>query len=473
MEYSLVIADDDAMIRRGLSSLVDWDNLGFRLVGVCEDGQQLLDFIRRMPVNVVLTDISMPGLSGLDVAQAVKAIRPDCRFVILSGYSEFEYARSAVQLGIFDYLLKPVSPRKVEEIFTRLKETLDVASYRESRMKALEKSAADTFFQDALEGKITNERQLTERMNLAGLSEELLEHRVTLLRFPDGQYAAECARAIELMTGITLCRSAGNHLIVIAAADTSLTPEAITEHIEKLAGLHVEPELLRIYDSLLDFCLDRTRASSENSLVVEIGDILSAFESGNRSSLETAFLNAMCPDPTRRRLIFILDSLREWLSGTNRSGSPALQHAVRLDDLPTSADAKTLLEAGMAQLNMAFLALHREEQVSDPISDACAYLRAHCREELSLCSLAEVVHVSPVYLSRALKLKTGETFTAMLTRLRVEEAMNLLSHSSLPVETIAERSGFVNAKYFYKQFKHLMDVTPSEWRKRSREASAP
>ena len=81
--------------------------------------------------------------------------------------------------------------------------------------------------------------------------------------------------------------------------------------------------------------------------------------------------------------------------------------------------------------------------------------------------------MSPVYLSRALKLKTGETFTAMLTRLRVEEAMNLLSHSSLPVETIAERSGFVNAKYFYKQFKHLMDVTPSEWRKRSREASAP
>jgi two-component system response regulator YesN len=113
MIIKMLIVDDEPIICQGLRQTIPWDTIGVEVVGEAYDGVEALQFVTRQHVDLVLTDIHMDGMDGLELAKGLKELLPQIRIIILSGYDDFEYARQALRLGIEDYLLKPVN---IEEL---------------------------------------------------------------------------------------------------------------------------------------------------------------------------------------------------------------------------------------------------------------------------------------------------------------------------------------------------------------------
>ena len=104
MNVELLIVDDEVQIRMGIEKGIPWKNFGITKVTSAPNGIEALRILEEEPVRILITDIRMPGINGLELAQKAKEIRPDIRIIILSGYSEFEYAKKAINIGVGDYL---------------------------------------------------------------------------------------------------------------------------------------------------------------------------------------------------------------------------------------------------------------------------------------------------------------------------------------------------------------------------------
>jgi len=123
--YKLLIADDENTILEGLSKFIPWDTVGCEVAGVAKDGHEAIEHIKNNPPDIVITDIKMPRKSGIDVARFVSENCPKVKVIVLTGFADFEYARSALGCGVFDYVLKPVSKNKLLESIKKLTARLD------------------------------------------------------------------------------------------------------------------------------------------------------------------------------------------------------------------------------------------------------------------------------------------------------------------------------------------------------------
>lgn len=123
--YKVLIVDDEIMIRRGLSKIIQWKKIGYELAGAVGNAKEALEILESQEIDALLTDISMPEMTGLELIRAAKLRRPGIKTVVISGYSEFDYAMEAIKLKVENYILKPLDPEKITEIFVELRNTLD------------------------------------------------------------------------------------------------------------------------------------------------------------------------------------------------------------------------------------------------------------------------------------------------------------------------------------------------------------
>lgn len=126
--YQLLIADDEFEIRNGLSQYFPWDELGFEIASLVENGREVLDVVAKQPIDVILCDIQMPVMSGIDVARELHQQNSPVKVVFLSGYREFEYAQQALSYGVKgvkSYIVKPTKYNELENLFRKLKIELD------------------------------------------------------------------------------------------------------------------------------------------------------------------------------------------------------------------------------------------------------------------------------------------------------------------------------------------------------------
>ena len=123
--YKVLIVDDEIMIRRGLSKIIHWEEIGFEMAGAVGNAMEALELIKKTPVDVLLTDISMPEMTGLELIHQARKILPGLKAVVISGYSEFDYAREAIELKVENYILKPVVPDELSKTLTSLIGQLD------------------------------------------------------------------------------------------------------------------------------------------------------------------------------------------------------------------------------------------------------------------------------------------------------------------------------------------------------------
>jgi two-component system response regulator YesN len=133
--YKFMFVDDEEIIRRGFRKKIAWAEIGFEFLEPCKNGREAIQRIAREHPDVVMTDICMPLVDGLEVAAYIADRFPETIVVILSGHDEFEYARSALRNRVVEYLLKPITSRELAALVAKLKTRLDEAVYRRSRLE--------------------------------------------------------------------------------------------------------------------------------------------------------------------------------------------------------------------------------------------------------------------------------------------------------------------------------------------------
>jgi len=123
--YSIMIVEDEYLVRQGIASLVNYEQFGMQVIAQAENGIEAWQKFQENPADILLTDINMPQMNGLELAKLVRDQAPKCHIVFLTGYDDFDYARTAIKLGADDYLLKPFSKDDVEEMLAKVQTKLD------------------------------------------------------------------------------------------------------------------------------------------------------------------------------------------------------------------------------------------------------------------------------------------------------------------------------------------------------------
>jgi len=113
--YKVMLADDENLILQGLENIIEWEELGLEIVNKASNGQEAIDKFKENPVDIVVTDINMPQVTGLELLKELKKINSDVKFIILSGYDDFSYAKKAIELGVENYILKPIDEEELEK----------------------------------------------------------------------------------------------------------------------------------------------------------------------------------------------------------------------------------------------------------------------------------------------------------------------------------------------------------------------
>lgn len=137
--YKVLLVDDEILVREAIGAKIEWGQLGFELVGDCENGKEAIEFLKETPADVVLTDICMPYIDGMGLSKYIHENLPQTTTIIFSGYSDFEYAKQAIQYKVAEYILKPVTAKELSEVLNRIREKLDGERQQEQKMDELTK----------------------------------------------------------------------------------------------------------------------------------------------------------------------------------------------------------------------------------------------------------------------------------------------------------------------------------------------
>ena len=165
--YSIMIVEDEYLVRQGIASLVNYEQFGMQVISQAENGIEAWQKFQENPADILLTDINMPQMNGLELSKLVRDQAPKCHIVFLTGYDDFDYARTAIKLGADDYLLKPFSKDDVEEMLAKVQTKLD-----KERKKAQIQNLVDQGQHSELEEAI-HERLADSELSLKNLAFQL------------------------------------------------------------------------------------------------------------------------------------------------------------------------------------------------------------------------------------------------------------------------------------------------------------
>lgn len=166
MQYTVAIADDEEMMLNGLTRLIPWEEMGYRVATAVESGRGLIEFLEDNAVDVVLSDIRMNDMDGMDVARYIHANCPNTVIVLISGYSEFSYARQSIEFGVYKYMLKPVSVDEMRALMADVRGEIEKrrsASRMAEQYNEMRLSLRERFMIEAAAGELRDERKLKKR----------------------------------------------------------------------------------------------------------------------------------------------------------------------------------------------------------------------------------------------------------------------------------------------------------------------
>ena len=141
--YKILLVDDEILVRDAIRENIDWGKLDCELIGDCENGKQAVEFVKTHEVDIVLTDILMPYMDGMELSHFLHDNYPDILIVIFSGFGEFEYAKKAIQYNVSEYMLKPVTAMELTKVIENMKEKLDSRKKEQRKMESLTQVSQD------------------------------------------------------------------------------------------------------------------------------------------------------------------------------------------------------------------------------------------------------------------------------------------------------------------------------------------
>jgi two-component system response regulator YesN len=521
--FSLVIAEDEKIARERLIHMVKWGDLGFRVDASFSDGQEVLDYLRYNTPNVILTDIKMPGASGLDIAKYVAEQHLPVQIVLLSGYEEFEFAKRALAYHVEDYLTKPLALAKLKEVFQRICAQLEKQSEqalrsqeRHQHYNKLINYEKQQFLADIYYGAITNPNQIRSRLELLSSTSRkkdcyllklslsdcepfqnfvknygLDEFQRQLIQLTESLYSnfdlypidwdsTPQKKGLDLL-GVLWQKddadrinpgSVPNKQELIATVEKYLSIPTYISTFHKLKS----PEDLSNYHERI------TKNESCDTLVQNMeylqllrGEnlLLSSYLKDNDREKGMVLGNTLVQNLLRGGITFAQRQCMYTITKLIDSIAPHDLHSWNnLYWQYASPDIFTIMqpEAISRWFNERLASLFDIEEVqrskkpTTSLDKVMTYIREHFSEDISLNTVADAVYLHPSYISRLIKEQTGKNFSTLITEMRIERAVSLLESTDLRVYEVAEKVGFNNLKYFYKVFKSTTGKSPRDYR---------
>jgi two-component system response regulator YesN len=435
--YKVFFVDDEAAMRAGLRDSISRDGSGFSLVGEAPDGEMALSLIAETLPDILITDVKMPFMDGIELSRRVARTMPWVKIIILSGHDEFEYAKQAIKIGVSEYLLKPVTSSILfQALETAAKE---IAAERERRkaIENLQKAATDA-------RRLQTEKFLSNL--LYGITEDFSpdEKRLALTD-------ARCYQTtlIEIIPndpddGKTAARACSSIFAILAPNENVV---AFPEGAERIVCVYAANDEDALEEDVYATAQAVKYDSERNNpclVSVAIGlPVKSIAELPQSMSCAKKAMRYL--EKTGRRLIL---GFKDMDPGEPRGGLFSEPKKPSERGSPPSSD------------------LNKTSRYCDIIKKSREYISAHYAEQsISLNTVAESVGLSPNHFSTVFSQETGETFIECLTRTRLRKAQDLLKSTQVRASEIAYMVGYNDPHYFSYVFKKNVGMSPSEFRK--------
>ena len=493
--YNILLVDDEKTILDALLSEISWEQLGVNTIMTAANGIQALEILNKHEIDLLITDICMPQMDGLELLSQAHALYPQMHSILLTAYGEFEYARKALQLGVENYLLKPFIQ---EELESTIEKALDNIYKNQHSTKQL-------FRNNILSRWVTDNitiEELSERAHLLNINIFLNTYCVVCIhkRNPSDSistYVEACiqhldksyvvysffdakGRYVLIIGGNGLTASCISSLFLSEVTD-SVTPNnfvisigSIVNNSEKVAESYQNACLLletSYFAALKSPVLthDSSFRTSNDILINELNTLFletdtETREEGFRDLIKkrTAYNNT----PDSALLHQIVQSLIQ-LFNQEFPDKPGIQqqifnHIRLFTKLPDTNDFSSVV---FELLRYSYL-LFRDyfNQLSPIVQQAINYIRTNYTQAPSVNEFCDKKQMNTCYLGYLFKNETGMFFNNYLTQYRICCALQLLLETNLTINAIAQKTGFSTTNYFITCFKKQLGISPNKYR---------
>jgi two-component system response regulator YesN len=521
--YQVLIVDDEPIVKIALRSMIDWSELGFHICATASNGEEALELARYHRPQLIICDLKMPVMDGIELIQAVKAEQIDCEFLVISNYEDFNYVRNALLLGASDYILKvSISPEELTAQLEKIRQKLDekaqtkpVGSEENALVHQQGQHAIwrDFFTYDSYE--------ISSLVHATGIRpEQYAPLALCQISFDRYIQNMEALPSMELLlntfrnaveqfsTREILFFGTGNILLIIPETELGRHQITISDLAARIA------QLFEYYMSLSPAILYQDRIPDLNTAKTIYHNFQELLELNfygplGQADASSLTVSAVVPEPgykdlaariltssdsSENRAVSACQQIEQFLNTCRQQKvmpSKVIQYCVRLlGDLEYQtanisstvhdkiADCAELIRNAATQedlfrnLQDTLSAIFQPEsipnddndQYSTEVQQALHYIKENYNKKISLTAVAEHVGLSSGYLCRIFKEETGASINAYINHLRMTKAGELLKDKNSYIKEVAVSVGFEDQLYFSRQFKRYYGVTPSEYR---------
>lgn len=525
--YKVILVDDEAEVIDMIEKKIHWNDLGFEVAGSATNGVKALELVEKLQPDVVLTDIKMPYMDGLELSRRLNREYPNIYIMLCTGFDEFEYAKEAVHLEIKEYMLKPVNATELSESLTNLKHTLDREREEKLNVKKLNDyfqevlpKLQSNFFISLIEGRV--EKQDYERflqayqVDMKGPLFGCVIFHTSENHVPEGMNPLLLSMSVEREIKQRLMDQwnclefiyMGNTLLILELdAEDQITQ--ITDACDRfcrwayrIMGAVVTAGIGTVCDSLYEISLSYERAREAVSYrvlygtkrAINIGEIVPKEQikpvQSEESRMQTLFRAIRIGDSTEieraahgemEKLHKNTETMSQYNLATMEIVSGFFKFCTdnSLDFNKISGNMQNIYEkvSQMDESSLTAWIVQMSETISEKLK--CArnssarrliveaqniVKERYMEADISLDEICTVLGVSNSYFSSLFKKEAGKSFISYLTDYRMDIAAEMILNTDEKSYTIAEKVGYLDANYFSYVFKKKFGVSPSKYR---------
>jgi two-component system response regulator YesN len=516
--YKLLLVDDETATREGILKNIDWQEIGIGEVRDAKSGVQALNIAREFIPDILLTDIKMPKMNGITLSHHVREINPDCSILIMSGYSETDYLKSAIRLSAINFVDKPIDLKKLTGW---IKKSVEIQNQIRKQKEYAENNRWFSINDTAL-GIIRNKTEV--KKYIPALKElypdfniECKSVCIILKLFSEGftdSLKNMDLSDITMRIGKLLCDK--YFRFVLGAIDSSTIAvilflsdadsfnhyfDSISESLALICKPfelfiligEIAPCVALVYESYntasqligkIFFSKEKRIIRYENKPAKSIdhkylSEEIEAFSEflktgdmhGAIKVIENAAFHISMHPYTETSIVidFYFKLILEILRQKNNTMTDAIPFSdydnilIRITDCAFLAEIE---EYAKSFVHRYFNGLYTNNALTPMDQIVSIIHRDYGLKDLTLAKISRQTYLSPPYICVKFKEITGKTFTRYLAEYRIEKSLELLKNKNNKISYIAEKVGFANGNYFTKTFRKIKGITPLEYRRR-------
>ncbi len=445
--HSIILVDDENSTHELLKGYIENVIGGFEVVGCFKNGQEAIDFLKNNTVNIVITDIKMPKVSGLELAKYINENTPDTKVVIISGYSEFEYARKAIAYNVSNYLLKAVDMRELAEVLEKLAAELDggkKASDEADYMMQREGFCTDLIV-GALEKDEINEEYKKCNIPYPINNVKIAAFKCTILNYTEllnEKWNYDIESFDDAIRGIlqsVINEYNGGVVIEINKLSDGIIIAVMTDFIISGIEKKLEENLTDIMEidcritKIMDFCG-----------IYDVENYTNVFNKNELYKIMISYVKMYGVKRAKRvinRVMMLMNN-----------------------EDPTGAKLTIVDNNGNVVEDEMYNAIGTRPKKEELIQNAKNYIHENYMEDISYIDVADALYFNGVYFARYFKQQTGLTIGDYILEVRMKKAIEYLK-ANMKIADISELCGYKNTRTFQRIFKNYTGYSAIDYKK--------